>query len=430
MLERVLAVFALIVQGGAFVSLPLVIGGSTFRSAVENPYNTAGVAISLACIGMLSLARIRQIGWLASKNLFPLLFVLLVVMSAIWSIHPDITIRRGIGYVLTVLIASYLAVRFDIDDAMRLLSWSFMLSAIGSLLFVAVLPQYGIMQVADLAGSWRGVFPHKNVLGPIMAVAVFTELYLLVNGGGRPRWRLALLGLFLGLVVLSGSATALLLSLFYVVGAAFYLLGRRNRLAAVGALTSCAFLLLMGLIVTWNDPAAVLGIFGKDMTLTGRTTLWSVVIEIIRERPLLGWGYRATWQLDDPATTFADDVTGNWGVTSSHNGFLEIALQLGLIGMILMTLIVGISLWRGFQCCRAGILPLGWFSLIFFLGALFAAQTMETLGQNQVIEWVVFNLLTFGCGLAWARSREAIPIANRVSGSSRITALRVPGAEW
>jgi O-antigen ligase len=397
----------MIVQQGAFISVPLVVAETSLSAmrGIVNPYNTACIALSIASIGIVCFSRIRQIGFLALKNVFSVLFILIVLLSAIWSIHPDLTIRRGIGYVLTMLIAGYLSVRFDVVDRMKVLSWGFAVSAIGSLLFVAAFPQYGIMQLGDLSGNWRGVFPHKNVLGPVMAVAVFTELCILVLCNGRPRWRLALLGLYFSLVLLSHSATALLLSLFYLIGTCIYLLWKRERLAGVAASIFFVLILLILLIVLWHDPQFALGIIEKDITLTGRTKVWGVVFAFIEQRPWLGWGYRAMWGPDDALTTHMDRLFG-WGAGSSHNAFLEITLQLGLLGLGLMLVIIGIALWRGVQCCRTGILPLGWFSLMFFLGAILAGQTIHTLGQNQVIEWVVFNVLMFSCGLALISSTE------------------------
>ena len=385
---------------GAFVSLPLVLSGGSLRDQIRDPYNTIAIAVSAASIGVFVLPQLRRLGFLAATNVFSVLFLLFILMSAIWSVNPDLTLRRGAGYVLTIVIAGYLAVRFGRDDSMRVLSWGFAVAALGSLLFVAAFPRYGIMESLDLSGDWRGVFPHKNVLGPVMAVAVFAELYLLVIGSGRPRWRWALLSVYLGLVVLSHSATAWFLTVFYLTGTCVYLLWRRSRLT--GVLATLVVLLIMStvLLVLWDDPQRMLGLIGKDTTLTGRTTLWNVVVEFIRERPLGGWGYRAMWNLDDPTTTLADKLTGGWGVTSSHNAFLEITLQLGLVGFTLMTGVIVTALWRGFRCCRIGVLPLGWFSLMFFVGALVAALAIETLGQNQVIDWVVFNVLAFSCGLA------------------------------
>lgn len=403
-LDWIVAVFAVIIQQGAFVTVPFVVSGVSLRG-IENPFNMAGIAISMVSIGIVCFSRIRQIGFLALKNVFPVLFILIVLMSAIWSIHPDLTIRRGIGYVLTMLIAGYLSVRFDVDDRMRVFSWGFAVSAITSLLFIAAFPQYGIMQVGDLAGDWRGVFPHKNVLGPVMAVAVFVELYILTRSPARYWWHVVLLSACFVLVVLSHSATALLLSQAYLTGTCLYLLWKRNRLIGVFISIVIILLLLIALIVFWDDLEFVLGILSKDTTLTGRTGLWSLVFEFIKQRPLLGWGYRAMWQPGDASTALMDRLLG-WGAGSSHNAFLEITLQLGLLGLGLMLVIIGIALWRGLRCCRAGILPLGWFSLMFFLGTIFAGQTIQTLGQNQVIEWVVFNVLMFSCGLALISSTE------------------------
>ena len=407
-LEWVLAVFAVIIQlEGAFVSVPMMLGGdSSALWGSVNPLNTAGIAVSIASIGIACAPRIRHMGHLALQNVSSVLFMLMVAMSAIWSIHPDRTIRGATGYVLTLLIAGYLSVRFARDDRMKVLSWGFALSAISSLLFVAAFPQYGIMQESNLSGAWRGIFPHKNVLGPVMAVAVFTELYILVSGNGRPRWRFALLGIFLGLVVLSQSATAWAMSLLYLAGACLYLLWKRTRLAAVVAAINGVLLVLVLVLVLWSDPTSVLASIGKDVTLTGRTALWDLVISDVHQSPLLGWGYRATWQVDDPITILANRLVFNWGVTSSHNGFLEITLQLGLTGLGLLVAIIGVALWRGYWCCRAGRLPLGWFSVIFFGGAILAAQTIETLGRNQSIVWLVFNMLSFSCGLDLALHKQ------------------------
>jgi exopolysaccharide production protein ExoQ len=420
-LDWIVAVFALIIQQGAFVSMPMVFSDVSLSALrdIQNPYNTAGVAISVIFIGIVSFPWIRKIGFLAWTNRFSLLFMLIVLMSATWSIHPDLTIRRGLGYVLTILIAAYLSLRFDVVDRMKVLSASFAVSAIGSLVFIAVFPEYGIMQDGDLAGAWRGVFTHKNHFGPVMAVAVFTELFILVALRGRPRWRFASLGAYFVLVVLSHSATALLLSLAYLAGTCLYLLWQRNKLMGVVISTMAAFLLFASLFTLWVDPGFALGTVGRDTTLTGRTELWPAIIELIDQRPVLGWGYRAMFQSDD-ASTAVIDRAASWGAGSSHNGFLEIALELGVVGVGLMLVIIAIALGRGLWCCKTEIGPLGWFSLMFFVGAILAAQTLDTIGRNQVIEWVAFNVLSFSCGLAlasrkgdWPRTRFVLPNAWR-----------------
>jgi exopolysaccharide production protein ExoQ len=419
-LEWAVAVFVLIVQQNAFVLTPQVLSESSdsVLPDVRNPFNTAAIVISIVSLGLVCSPWVRQIARLLLDNRSSCVFMLLVLVSATWSIHPDLTMRRGVGYVLTMFIAAWLALRFDVVDGMKALSASFSAAAVGSIVFVAASPSYGIMQQPDLAGSWRGVFPHKNVLGPVMAFAVFTELFILVAGRGRPRWRWVALCTYLALVALSHSATALLLSVGYLAGTGLYLIWQRNRVTGAGLSMVAAVLLLGALTTLWSDPQFALGILGRDTSLTGRTALWPSVIALIEQRPVLGWGYRAMWQPDDPARIVIDQIN-QWGASSSHNAFLEIALQLGLMGVAILVMIIVVALRRGLRCCNAGIRPLGWFSVMFIVGAILAAQTMETLGQNQVIEWVILNVLSFNCGLALASRGETGFVHLRRIGSSR-----------
>jgi O-antigen ligase len=426
-LEWVVAVFAAVVQQGAFVSIPLYFGDpSLFIRQDQNALNTIAVAASFLCILPLCIWQGRSVGHLARKNALSVLFLLLVLASAFWSIHPDISLRRGLGYVLTLLVAAYLTVRFDVDDRMKVLSYSFAISALGSLLFVAAFPAAGIMTGGDLAGNWRGVFPHKGALGSTMAVAVFVELFIL-SGHRRTGWRYVLLAIFLLLVVMSHSLTALILSAIYVTGALVLALGRSSILAGVFASLMIAIAGFVVLVILSLDPGLLLGTLGKDLTLTGRTGVWNVVTTLIAERPLLGYGYRAMWAVNDAYTIRAERLVG-WGVQNSHNAFLELTLQLGFFGTGVILAVVVLAFARAFKCWLTFPGPLGTFSLIFFVGTLLAAQTMETLGQNQIIEWVVFNLLMFSCGMALANKQvtgrhgtiKLMPNGRRATLSQRI----------
>lgn len=393
-----IAIFAVLIQQGAFLETSFILRGVSLIELrdIKNPFNTAGVGISMLAIGLACLPLFREMRNLALNNKSSLVFMLLVLVSACWSVVPGLTIRRGLGYALTIAIAAYLTSRFDIIERMKVLSASFAVSAIGSLLFICILPNYGIMQEIDLAGTWRGVFSHKNVLGPTMAIAVFTELFILVACSGKPRWRFGLLCIYLSLVVFSHSSTALLLCTAFFAGTCIYLLWQRDKMSGLGLSILCILLLIAGFIVFLSNPDFALGILGKDTSLTGRTALWSAVIPLIEQKPLLGWGYRAFWQMPN-ATLLIDQISG-WGATSSHNAFLEIALQLGLVGLGLLLLVVMVSLGRALRCCRIGVLPLGWFSVMFIVGTVVAGMAMETLGRNQSIEWLMFNILAFSCG--------------------------------
>ncbi len=397
--ERMIFLFVLLVQQDAFVSIPMLIKNlpNGEMRGVENIYNTVGVALSILLIGWICLQRLRPLASIGRTNLWAMLFTCLVLLSAIWSIHPSITIRRGVGYVLTIIVGALLPLRFGVTGFMKVLSASFAISALGSFVFVAMFPQYGIMQVQSLEGCWQGVFATKELLGSVMAVAIFVELYIVVSCSGKEWWRLGLLAAYGSLVVLSRSMTALLIASAYAAGTAAYLLWRRSGWRGLSVVTALACALLVGCLIVLPDSESALGIIGKDATLTGRVDLWQQVLKLVDEKPVLGWGYRAMWQPDDPSTEVVDETAG-FAVPSAHNAFLEIALGLGWTGALVIVIMISLAIRRGIQCCAKVSGLLGWFSLMFFMGTVVAGITTETLGQNQTIEWLVFNALLFSCG--------------------------------
>lgn len=398
--ERMIFIFVLLIQQNAFVSILMLVNGVRFEEmrGVVNIFNTIGIASSLILIGWIALSRLRPLAYLASANLWPMLYMCLVVSSTLWSIHPEITIRRGVGYILTVIVAALLPLRFGVTGSMKVLSVSFVISALGSFAFVAILPQYGIMHQADLEGCWQGVFLTKNLLGAVMTVAIFVELYLLVRCPRKEWWRTITLSSFVTLLVFSRSMTQLLVALAYVVGAGAYLLWRRSGWRSLVAIATTTCTVFLGFALVLSKPQSALQIIGKDSTLTGRTAIWPAILELVEERPVLGWGYRAMWQPNDATTAIVDSVAG-WGVPSSHNAILEIALELGWSGVVIMGIMICLAFRRGLQCCTSGSGMLGWFSLMFFAGTVAAGMTNESLGQNQTIEWLVFSALFFSCGM-------------------------------
>jgi exopolysaccharide production protein ExoQ len=416
-------VFVLLIQQDAFIDMPAL---TTAEAAGDtNAYNTVTITLSFGIAGVLFILNAAQIGHLARRNKLILLYIAIVLMSTAWSIHPDLTLRRGYGYLLSMLIAAYLAVRFNSVEQMKLLSASFAFSAVGSFLYAVASPQYGIMhsdtlEGAALEGTWRGVFPHKEVLGPVMAVAVFTELYILVASRGRPRWRFVLLALFLALAALSHAVTALIASATYLAAAGGFLLWKRDRpLGVVAALVASIFLLSIIVLISF-EPDYLFAAVGKDSGLTGRTELWDLVVQKIRDRPVFGYGYRSMWLPGDPYTILVDELTGGWGVTSSHNAFLEITLELGGVGLGIILVILAAAFWRSAQCCSKGITLLGWFSFVYFTTTVFISQTLVPLGMNQDILWLTFIILFVSCGQRlWPKVSAENP--QRVSPSRTIS---------
>ena len=306
--------------------------------------------------------------------------------------HPDITLRRGLGCILTILVAAYLAVQFDEKDRMKLFSFVFAIPAI-----VSLLRTHGRKRIAKR----RECIYEKNTLGRIMTVAIFVELYLLALGNWRPIWRFGLLSIYLTLLILSHSVTSWLCAMLFLAGTAIYIIGKRDKLAGLIAAITFAWLLLLLQLGLWYNADALLAVVGKNSTLTGRTDIWLANLDLIKQKPLLGWGYMATWVRPMPRPPqFGKNLRGL--SRNAHSAYLDVALQLGLVGLGLLLTIIAVAWHRAQACCKRGILPLGWFSLVFIAGALLYGVSETGLGQNQSIYWLLLNVFNFSCGLKLA----------------------------
>lgn len=407
------AVFAVLVQQDAFISSPVLsnlVAAAGSPDAQANVLNTLAVFLNVMFLAPLCLLHYRQLAPVIYGNKATVALILFIILSIVWSINPDVTLRRCFNYFSTVLTACYLAGRFDIDQIMKILSWGIAISAVCSFLFVAAFPadaihQASLLQADNIAGSWKGVFPHKNVLGHAMTIGVIAELYLLTGTKARTIPHAILLCACTALLILSRSSTAIILASFYLLGAIlFLLLQRASRYFGVGLAMLAAFGAAIAAIYS-TDPDWIFGLLGSDPTLTGRTAVWELVLRFILERPLLGWGYGALWQPADTITKTISKAVG-WTVPNAHNAFLEVTLEIGLVGLTIVLLFVAVSLWRAMRCLMAGRQKLGMLSLVFFLGVLISGMSEPTLARNQEIEWVVFNALSFSCGLEIARRRD------------------------
>lgn len=205
---------------------------------------------------------------------------------------------------------------------------------------VIVLPSRSIHQASDaleplLAGDWRGVFRHKNEAASVMTVLIIVAIYLC------KRWSfvggLAMLLLSLVFLVKSGGKTALGLLPIIIATGWFILRWPRWRYVVVTSLLAIFAVVTVGTTV---DPvfSQMLTKMKIDATFTGRTDIWTVAIDYIRQSPLVGYGYQAFWRSDALMTSFTENNT--WATTApdSHNGYFDLLLAGGVPGLVLVLL--------------------------------------------------------------------------------------------
>ncbi|CAO3431659.1 O-antigen ligase family protein [Azospirillum doebereinerae] len=348
-LEKFIAVVCIMAFGGTVLPV-LLTGGSVVAADQES----SGAMMFFAGIYVLILALIAMRPSLAFRIPLasPAVTFLLVFafVSSLWSLFPDVTLRRSLAFLFTTVFGIYLALRFTFPEIMRLLVTG--LSALMFLSFASVvaMPAVGL-DSAQHVGAWKGIFFQKNVTGRMMVWLVLCLLWLDWQREAK-RWvTRSLLALALLLIVMSRSGTGLVTSV--LVAAALLATGlvRGNiRSFAPTMAIMLVVLILAGTAIAsfWYDALYALG---RDPTLTGRTVLWDHILGSISERSLLGYGYAAYWYgAYGPGSAFIE----SWGINSAHNGWLEATLDLGLPGVIVLLGILGRLLFQGFFASRYG----------------------------------------------------------------------------
>jgi O-antigen ligase len=144
-------------------------------------------------------------------------------------------------------------------------------------------------------------------------------------------------------IVMSQSTTALALLLVIVpLGILFHRIARADAAGRSAILvSSLAAGALVGLVLV-TVAEALLATRGKDLTLTRRTVIWDGVWQAIERRPIAGYGAGGVW-LDlgrEPARSILRPL--GFPVFHSHNGYLEVALHLGLVGLALVLVLMGL----------------------------------------------------------------------------------------
>ena len=317
---------------GALVPLLRQGSGSSASTAEGDPITQLMWLAVYAVAFVWGLTRWRRFLAVATKDKLLLLLIALAVVSVLWSAAPEVTLRRGIALTGTTLVGIGLAARFGFAELLRLLAWALGIAAVLSLLFALALPSYGISSDSLTQGDWKGVFDHKNTLGKAMSLSAIVFLLLALSSRGY-RWLLwAAFALSFALIVLSGSKTALSVTVVLIVLLPLF---GALRLTTTLALSISIFVALFAagmMALLGANLESLLTFLGKDLTLTGRTTVWAVVVDTIQERPWLGYGYNGFW-LGTEGPSFRVWLATGEPYYDSHNGIMDLWLDLGAVGV-------------------------------------------------------------------------------------------------
>jgi exopolysaccharide production protein ExoQ len=311
--------------------------------------------------------------------------LLIAIASALWSQDPSLTLRGSAVLLATMAFGVYFGTRYTVRAQLRLLAWACSLMTACSYFLAIFLPRYGIEQDANI-GAWKGAFIQKNNLAEATVLAVL--VFLLVRPMRRSlRW----LGIAasVGLLFLSGSATGMVVCFAIIATLPLYKVVRDRRPIAVPIKLGLGLLVTGLLLVLVTDTGEVLRLLNRTPDLTGRNELWDAVLLSITKRPWLGYGFSAFWQGMNGESGRVMEAVG-WLPGFAHNGFLDLMLQLGVVGLAIFVLGY-LALWRrAFTLLSRATEPIPIWPCTFLLFMLLYNITEGCILTQNDIYWVLY----------------------------------------
>jgi len=373
---RCLMILAFLIAGGAF---SLQLSGLDPRAPVgpdsASLQSQAAIGGAFLVMAVFAMLNAQCMAAPLKANLLLLALPALALTSVAWAPEQAIAARRAIAFTATVLAGLAITAALPAGAALRFLAQAAAVAVVLSVAYLVLLPGYGVHQISDgvqsvHVGDWRGVFGHRTVLAQLSALSLAFAVH-----GGRVTFRRPWVRV--GVMIMSGLclwkahsgggwiSAGVLLALPPCLA-----LGRRSiaRMGwpfclLLGGTMLAAIALALPLI-----EAALLSVVGKEPTLTGRRPLWGLFMPAARERLILGYGYSTGFR--DVVARLVSDHSGFGYVPNAQNGYLDVMLNLGLVGLGVTLGILALAFRRAFRLAMNPGVPL---AILPLLVAVFTA---------------------------------------------------------
>jgi len=383
--------------GDAFTILVLFLGTGAFISLMmdsSNPDATTDGSLltqfGWSLIYIVVLVRAvplrREILQVLKANKLLIVLVFFAIFSAVWSEDAGLTIRRGLAVLATTLFGLDFAVRYSIREQVRLFG-----IALGLAVAISVVVEiffHGLVPTVDSSypDAWNGAFVQKNDFARFVVLAGLLVLMRTRTTTWKFLVATSTIGATGALIFLCRSKTAFVVFVAMLVLLRVFRLRRRGSRALIAGIAGV--LIVGALLSVVVDLDSMAGLLGRDATLTGRTNIWALAMESVVERPLLGYGYSAFWNVAPEAERISTIL--HWKVPHAHNGFIDLTLQLGVAGLALFLLVYLIAARRAIAFANSdpgqeAIWPLAYLAFVVLYQV-----TESTIFVGNTILWMVY----------------------------------------
>lgn len=379
------------------------LGNLDARDTVSGQLATTYIAFGLLAIAAVALAIPDNIP--ALKTLWTPLylgFAVWMAVNIVMSESPGVSLQR---FALTGSIMALAMMTPLLPPTQSHFNICFGTAALALLVLcylgLLIVPDLAIHNIHDivepqLAGDWRGTFSHKNIAAPTMVILAYIGVYLTFAGAILAGPVIVVLaGIFL---VFAGGKSAgglclVIFALAHITNAANGLWFKRLICFAPLIVMNC---LTVGTVMS-DALKNITERLPIDATFTGRTEVWGFALEGIGEKPVFGHGFAVFW--DNAADRIAAQGS-EWALEASHshNSYVELALNIGLPGLVLGLLIFVWVPLNNFHRIQAqgqnG--PLARLFLVIWLFGIYLATTETFILERQNPTWFVFLVAVAG----------------------------------
>ena len=273
-------------------------------------------------------------------------------LSVGWSIAPDVAVRRVVLTSVVIWSIFMLVRQLGYERVVPVLRVALLLGLVANYFAVLGFPVIGIHQANEpddlkLIGDWRGIMMHKNIAGAVCALTVLAYTF---DPDRIPKAvRAAVIGAALLFLIKSGSRTSVGLCVAAVmVGLLYVRYHARYRLLVLGGLCLVACIGAIMLSI-YHNPFN--GVLTDESAFTGRMKIWQALSAYVADHPLTGTGYGSFWNIGKDSPIFVYGQGWITEIASGHNGFLDVATQIGLPGLLLV--VFGTVVWPFLRLFRS-----------------------------------------------------------------------------
>jgi O-antigen ligase len=356
----------LLLRGWCIFVLFTALAGTAWVNAFGTTV-TAVIAIGGAVLSVVLWVSIRPPVQWRRLPWYALGYIAWATASLLWSAWPPPTavtlLLLWITTVQGLFVGAVLTWRELVRAIASALKWVMALSLVFELwvsIFVKapVLPGFVVAKADDPIEYWsrnnlfdggriQGIMGNANLLGPVALLAIIVFAIRIAARAPRRGLLVAWIAVSAYLFYRAGSATAYAALVGVAIVLATVLLMRRARRPGERTKYYIAYAVVAvgGGLAVWFLRDAIFTALGRSSDLTGRETIWSAVLERANERPAVGWGFSTPWAPWDPAFD-GWIIDHGQSVMQAHSAWIDVYLQLGIIGLVLFSLAAFAYVWR------------------------------------------------------------------------------------